>query len=223
MAKPVIAYWDIRGLAEPARMMLEYFGVSYEDKRYVCGDGPNFDRSCWTDVKPTIGLDFPNLPYYIDGETKITESMAILKHIARKNKGLLPSNDAEHDHCDMVEGVIADFRRDFTGVCYGPGFDAKKIAFFDVKFPVKAQSFNEYLQGKSWLVGDTLTYVDFALCEILDHMQLMSPGCFDKFENVKNYLDRFFKLEKVQAYRQSDRFKKFPINNKMASWGGKAE
>ena len=89
VAKPVLAYWDIRGLAEPVRLMLEYSGVEYDQKLFVSGDPPAYDRSCWTDVRDSLDLDFPNLPYYVDGKVKITESWAIMRHIARKND-LLP-------------------------------------------------------------------------------------------------------------------------------------
>ena len=36
----------------------------------------------WTSVKSTIGLDFPNIPYLIDGDTKLTNPYAILKYLA---------------------------------------------------------------------------------------------------------------------------------------------
>ena len=37
-------------------------------------------RSCWTDIKYSLGLDFPNLPYYIDDDVKLTQvSSAIWK------------------------------------------------------------------------------------------------------------------------------------------------
>ena len=59
-------------LAQPIRFLLEYTGTKFNDKAYSCtGEAPNWDRSSWTDVKPTIGLDFPNLPYYIDGRLMI--------------------------------------------------------------------------------------------------------------------------------------------------------
>ena len=223
MAKPVIAYWDIRGLAEPIRLMLEYLSVDYEDKRYACGDGPAYDRSSWLNEKPTLGLSFPNLPYYVDECGKMTESFAIMKHIARKNKGLQPTTDEERRRTDMLEGVIADFRGAFIALCYRPGYEENKRQFLEVTLPSKLALFNSYFEGKKWLSGDTLTYADFALGEILDHVRTMSPGCIDKFKNISDFLERFFSLEKISAYRNSKRFKKFPVNNKMAHWGGKAE
>ena len=41
-------------------------------------------RKAWLDKKDSIGLLFPNLPYFLDGELKITEHMAIHRYIAEK-------------------------------------------------------------------------------------------------------------------------------------------
>ena len=57
--------------------MFHYLNVNFEDRLYECGDTPDFDKSCWFDVKETLGFTYPNLPYLIDGETKITETIAI--------------------------------------------------------------------------------------------------------------------------------------------------
>jgi glutathione S-transferase len=54
-------------LAQPIRLLLEYTGTKFEDRMLSCTPAPEFDRSAWTNVKNTLGLDFPNLPYFIDG------------------------------------------------------------------------------------------------------------------------------------------------------------
>lgn len=46
-------------LAQPIRLLLKYTQTDFEDKRYVVG--PGFDKSCWFDVKYSLGLDFPNV------------------------------------------------------------------------------------------------------------------------------------------------------------------
>ena len=48
---PVHGYWKIRGLGAQIRYMFHYLNVNFEDKEYECGDAPDFDRTCWTDVK----------------------------------------------------------------------------------------------------------------------------------------------------------------------------
>jgi glutathione S-transferase len=55
-------------LAEPIRLLLVYTGTEFEDKRFYTGDAPDFQKSDWLDNKLSYGLDFPNLPFYIDGE-----------------------------------------------------------------------------------------------------------------------------------------------------------
>uniref|UniRef100_A0AC11B7L1 Glutathione S-transferase mu 3 n=1 Tax=Ovis aries TaxID=9940 RepID=A0AC11B7L1_SHEEP len=56
----VLGYWDIRGLAHAIRMLLEFTDTSYEEKRYTCGEAPDYDKSQWLDVKFKLDLDFPN-------------------------------------------------------------------------------------------------------------------------------------------------------------------
>ena len=63
---------------------------------YKLGDGHEFDQSEWLKQKENLGLDFPNLPYFIDNDTKITESSAIMRYIARKHQpDLLGRNEQE--------------------------------------------------------------------------------------------------------------------------------
>ena len=51
-------------------------------------------------------LPFPNLPYYKDGDIRLTQSMAILRHLARKyNMG--SSTEEEARQLDMLEGVVS--------------------------------------------------------------------------------------------------------------------
>ena len=80
-----LGYWNTRGLTHSICLLLEYTDSSYEEKRYVMGDAPNFDRSQWLSEKFNLGLDFPNLPYLIDGSHKVTQSNAILRYLVRKN------------------------------------------------------------------------------------------------------------------------------------------
>ena len=60
-------------------MVLHYLEIEHQDDVI----GPNWH----TDDKFKLGLDFPNLPYYCDPKksVKLTQSNAILMHIARTN------------------------------------------------------------------------------------------------------------------------------------------
>ena len=51
--------------------------MPYQEVEYELGDGPEFSRDEWLQDKYAIGLAFPNLPYFMDGDIKLTETFAI--------------------------------------------------------------------------------------------------------------------------------------------------
>ena len=52
-----------------------------------------------------LGLDFPNVPYLICGDIKLTQSMAILRFLARLG-GLFPKTEEGQRRADMVEQQV---------------------------------------------------------------------------------------------------------------------
>merc|ERR1712243_294385 len=184
---PVLCYWDIRGLAQPARLLLTYTGTEFDDKKLSCGPAPDFDKSCWYDNKFSLGLDFPNLPYYIDGDVKITQSNAILRHSAQK-----------HDLVGKTEKVKDDYLK---------------------ALPKTLQMFSDFLGVKSWFAGESLTFVDFHMYELLDQHKQLVPNCMKELGNMTSFMERFESLPKIAEYMKSDKFMKAPLNNKMAKFG----
>ena len=76
-----------------------------------CGPAPDYDKTCWFGIKHSLGLDFPNLPYYVDGDLKITQSNAILRYIARKHD-MLGKTEEEKVRVDIMGEQSMDFRYD---------------------------------------------------------------------------------------------------------------
>ncbi|XP_017323879.1 glutathione S-transferase Mu 3 [Ictalurus punctatus] len=215
-----LVYWDIRGLAQPIRLLLEYTGTEWEDKFYSCGEAPNYDKSCWFKEKATLNMDFPNLPYLEDGERKIVQSNAIMRYIARKHN-LCGETEDEIIRVDILENQAMDFRNGFVMLCY-LDFDNKKKGYLDA-LPGILKQFSVFLGERKWFAGDKITFVDFIMYELLDQHRMFEPKCLDNFKNLKDFLDRFEALEKISAYMKSSRFMKTPVNNKMAKWGHKKE
>lgn len=185
---PVLGYWDIRGLAQPIRLLLAHMDVKVEDKRYSCGPPPDFDRSAWLKDKPNLGLEFPNLPYYLDGDVKITQSMAILRYLARKH-GLEGKSDAEKLRVDMAEQQFADFRMNWVRLCYNPDFDKLKGDYLK-GLPASLKAFSDFLGSHKYFAGENLTYVDFIAYEMLSQHLLFAPDCLKEHANLKAFVDR---------------------------------
>ena len=62
------------------RYILAYAGVDYEEKRYY----PETREEWLQGDKQTLGIEFANLPYIIDGDFKLTESAAVTAYICDK-------------------------------------------------------------------------------------------------------------------------------------------
>ncbi|XP_036308427.1 glutathione S-transferase Mu 1 isoform X2 [Pipistrellus kuhlii] len=214
-----LGYWDIRGLAHAIRLLLEYTDSPYEEKKYSMGDGPDFDRSQWLNEKFKLGLDFPNLPYLIDGTRKLTQSNAILRYIARKHN-LCGETEEEKIRVDMLENEVMDTGNQLARVCYSPDFEKQKPEYLKA-LPEKMKLFSQFLGKKSWFAGDKLTYVDFLAYDVLDLHRTFEPTCLDTFPNLKDFIARIEGLEKIAAYMKSSRFLPAPIYTKIAVWGNK--
>nr|XP_020032558.1 glutathione S-transferase Mu 1-like isoform X2 [Castor canadensis] len=147
-----LGYWDIRGLTHAIRLFLEYTDSSYEEKLYSMGDAPDYDRSQWLSEKFTLGLDFPNLPYLIDGARKITQSNAILRYIARKHD-LCGQTEEEKIRVDILENQVMDTRLQLVMLCYNPDFEKLKPEFLE-GLPEKMKLYSQFLGKRPWFAGD---------------------------------------------------------------------
>jgi len=220
----LLGYWKIRGLAQPIRFLLEYTATPYQEKLYELGDAPSFDRSAWLHEKSSLGMEFPNLPYLIDGKIKISQSNAILRHIARKNN-LLGKTQEECAYVDELIDVGMDFRNEIVRLCYNPKFDELKDDFLENGLPKWVKKLSSRLGAKDWFIGQDMTAVDFIFYELLDQARIMKKRIQHKDDafawphtNLADFLDRFEEIPAHKAYMASDRFICAPINNQSAKF-----
>ncbi|XP_044144242.1 glutathione S-transferase Mu 4 [Bufo gargarizans] len=215
----ILGYWDIRGIAHAIRLLLEYTGTPYEEKRYVTGGAPDYDKSQWLDEKEKLGLDFPNLPYLLDGDVKLTQSNTILRYIAGKH-GLCGNTDSEKILVSQIENEAMDFRMRLVTIAYNPNFEELKGPYLE-KLPTVLERYSRFLGERHWFVGDKITIADFLMYDVLDQHIMLDPTCLKKFKNLQEFLARFEALPAIAAYMKTPRFIKTRINNRMASWANK--
>ncbi|CAG2108476.1 unnamed protein product [Medioppia subpectinata] len=211
---PTVGYWSWRGRAQAIRLLLKYAGIQFTDKRYA-------NPKDWQSEKFTLGLDFPNIPYYIDGDLKLTQSMAIMRYLGEKH-GLSATADPQRAVQDMAEQQLQDVLQGFLGIMFGPGDgEAKPPAYITGTLEPQLDLLAKFLADKQWLTGDQLSYVDFHAYELLDKLRLYAPESVAKHPNIGQYLDRFEALPAIKAYMSSDEFKSWPVFGARAKWGGK--
>ena len=148
-------------------------GVEFEDLHYEQGDAPEFDRSAWTNVKPTLGLPFPNLPYLIDGEVKVTEANAIMKYLAVKHcYGLLGANPEAVAKIEMLAGILYDLKMALTLPCYTTGDREGMVRKIHQRVP----GIVAFMGENAFLSGTEVAYIDFTFFEMCELMEFISEG-----------------------------------------------
>ena len=163
--KIVHGYWKIRGVGEPIRYMLECINQPWEDIQYELGNAPDFSMDEWTSVKDGLELDFPNIPYLIDGETKLTNPFAIMKYLAYQYSPELAGETIEGKaEIEMLHERLADAKKVISGPCY-VGSDRQKLINMAMK---KLAPLVEYLGEKKFLVENKLTLIDFMMLELCE-------------------------------------------------------
>jgi len=215
-AQPTLGYWNLRGNTEPIRLVLHYAGIPFNDKKY---DQWVPDRQDWLKEKFTLGLQFANLPYWIEGDLKLTQSTAILRHVARKAK-LVADNEADQSRLEMLEQQAIDLRVAFTSLCYNTAQYEQNRPEFVKSIPDKLKPWSEYLGERKYLLGDKLTYVDFLLVDALSIYETFEKTAFTGYPNLASYVQRVESLPGVKEYLNSDKYHRLPYNGPVAAFGG---
>ena len=124
----MLSYWDIRGLAERIRLILEYLGTPYEDKRIT-------DRDEWFNkIKPSVNDPFINLPYLTDGDKVVSESEAILYYVIIKANRADLFGKTPDDKVEVIKlrSAFNDLYSSYIRTVYGGGdWNDKKPALVD--------------------------------------------------------------------------------------------
>ncbi|GFY59209.1 glutathione S-transferase [Trichonephila inaurata madagascariensis] len=215
MIKPILGYWNIRGLAEPIRSLLHYKKVDFEDKRYVSGTDE------WSNDKFNLEFDFPNLPYYMEGDVKITQSTTIIRYLGHKH-GLDGKDDKQRLRVSLAEQQIVDLRTRLVNLCYSKNYESMKGNFIK-KIPDQMKLWEKFVGNRKFLAGNNIAYVDFIAYETFYWFRLFHKDTFYGCPNLQIYQDRMKNLPELQDYLNSPRYKKWPIFTAVAKFGSSGE
>ena len=115
------------------------------------------DKQYWKDEKPKLaqgaGLPFGgNLPFLVDGDTKLVQSNTILRHIGRKYNLMGDGSPAQDSTIDLLLDQMGDFDDTFTMMCYGSYSDGGKESYVAEKLPTLLAQLAEVLGDKPFMV-----------------------------------------------------------------------
>ena len=182
---------------------------------YEMGDGPEFSQETWLSQKFNLGLDFPNLPYFIDGDFKLTESFAIHKYIADKWKPELLGTDAQQRaNVNMLANVILELKTGITLPCY-KGDKEPIMNTIATKVPPVVN----FLGDSTFLTGSSPTWMDFYFYSQVEKMVFLTEGQVLKdYPSLEKYQKSVSSLPGLKEYLEDPQCleKSRLINNKHA-------
>jgi glutathione S-transferase len=224
-SKPTLGYWKIRGLASHIRMLLHFCQVDFHDVAYEQHGAPDFSRHEWLAVKFTLPLAFPNLPYFLDGDVKLTQSVAIFNHVMRRYGRAqslhIPHGTVQEAEYDMYLHTLADFADAIASVAYSPNYAQLVDQFRAQTLPDWLARFAHFLGTKLFLLGspDKPSPLDFFFFELLDRTAAQTPNCLDPHPTLVAYHTRIKSLPGLQSYFSSPAAS-WHVNNTVAGYRG---
>jgi len=157
-------------------MMLSYIGVDYEEATYYTTEDPA-SRESWLKGKFEHGMDFPNLPHFIDKKedgnlVAITEHNAVQYYLAdRYWPDLLGQSPQDRATADMMMNLIVQARGATTLPIYmNPNFKNEEL---QEVAQAKARIFSDFLRDKKFILGDSLCFADFSLYELICYFEFL--------------------------------------------------
>lgn len=170
MSKVTFGYWKIRGLGQFIRHLLAYTGTDFKEVQYESPD------KWFKEDKFSLGLDFPNLPYLVDGDFKLTESIAVAKYVIKRSgkNELLGKNTQDEGKVNALVAILREVMGAFIGLCFNPDHENLKIELLEKHRP-KLNYVKEFIGDKQFALG-YLTLVDFYLAEQLAYFEALFPS-----------------------------------------------
>ena len=193
-----IAYFPLRGRAEPIRLLLALAGQPFVDRRVA---GPD-----WASLKPESPLgQMPILFETQDGRTRqIPQSAAILRHLARRH-GLYGSTEAEALACDVLAETCLDLRSALSPLQFGA--TAKdpelKARFGTETLPVHLGRLGRLLAngpGSGFFVGVAPTWADLVAFDSLEAVITLFPDGLAGQPELAAFVERLRALPALQPY-----------------------
>ena len=194
--KVKLTYFNLRGRGEPARLLLAYGGIKFEDCRLT----PAFqDPKEWQKLKPST--PYGSLPLLEWDGTCIAQSMAVARFIARQ-VGLAGRNDLESAQIDEIIDAINDLLNASAKVFFSKD-EAEKKKFATETIPAGLANIEARLvsRGGQFLVGNAFSWADLHVFDFCSN--LPDKSCLDKLPKIKSLTERVGQIPNIKCWVES--------------------
>ncbi|EAR93876.1 glutathione S-transferase, amine-terminal domain protein (macronuclear) [Tetrahymena thermophila SB210] len=200
-----LGYWAYPLRGQPIRYLLELAQYPYQQTNYTF-EGANdwFEKD-----KKELGLDFPNLPYLIHGDFKITESQNIVDYVLdlTKQHHLLGSGLTKFQ-IDNVRFLCNELISKIFLASTKTG-EEKKAEINNSVTP-KFKRLQAVLGNKKFFFEDKLTLADIYAYTAINALQHLLNDEYKQFAQAFGpFMKNFEEIPLIKAYHSSTRYPRF--------------
>ena len=192
--KVKLTYFNLHAKGEPARLLLAYGGIKYEDYRVSFED-----QREWKAMKPTT--PYGSLPLLEWDGVRIAQSMAIARFLA-KEVGLAGRNNLEAAQVDEIVDAVNDIFQAGLNAIFS-GDDAQMKKYEKETLPAGLANIEKILEsrGGQYMVGNALSWADLRLFDFCQ--SLPQPNCLVKFPRIRNLTERVGQIPNIKTWVES--------------------
>merc|ERR1712156_791235 len=187
-----LTYFNVRGRAEPSRLILAQAGVEYEDIRIEREDWPKYKSKMPCGQVPVLNYN----------GVEISQSMAIARFLANEF-GLAGKTNLEKARADMIVDCVGDMLAGAVAIIRAPEGqkDAPIAKLLNEIIPSGRQILEKFLTDR-YFVGNEITWADlvvFAFFETI-RMQHGDEKAFGSCTTLKNHIDFVQDLPRIKRW-----------------------
>jgi len=191
VGKPKLTYFNGRGLGELPRLVLAEAGVAFDDVRV----------DDIADLKPR--LPFGQVPFYEEGDFKLSQSNTIARYIARQS-GLYGNDARTAAKIDMIVDGINDIRAKGYAIRNAPEDkkEEEKKKFANEVLPQWTGYFEKIVKssGGPWALGSEFTLADIALYNLFFSVKVDYPDVLKNSPTLTSLSQRVTERPKIAKY-----------------------
>jgi glutathione S-transferase len=193
-----LSYFDLRGRAEPIRLLLRATQTDFEDHRVV-------STGEWAELKPT--LPFGGLPIFESDGRKLCESHAILRHLGRVLAGV-DGDEARCTYLDATQDAIAEAQEELWRFAWIANWYDHLESYAESPLRTRVRRLSEWFTRsgnatQGWLSGD-FSHVDCLAFCYLDEIDAFFPALLEDFPELSAYRSRVAASAGIADYLASD-------------------
>ncbi|KAM0252372.1 hypothetical protein ACHAQJ_007755 [Trichoderma viride] len=200
---PTLHYFDIgrMGRGEVIRLFFRDAGIEFNDIRHAYDTWSAASEKFKQEGITRTG----KLPALLINDSVLNQHIPILRYLARDLGRYDGVTNNEKFQIDAVSDVYIDWRTRWVASLSGVTDDYKNN-FLPEYYDVIAKYYSE--NAGPYLLGDNITYVDFAVYQSIDNDERIGALPAELPEAVQKLRDAFEARPNIAAYIEENRFKK---------------